>query len=91
MPRNAQTIIDHADELAARFEEAEPNPVDDETHAALTKLRTAVVDRGRAEAALQEAVQDVITAGASWTLIGTILGTSRQAAQKRFGAARSTS
>lgn len=91
MPRNAQTIIDHAHELAARFEDAEPNPVDDETQDALTKLRTAVVDRGRAEAALHDAVHAAITAGASWTLIGTVLGTSRQAAQKRFGAARKAS
>lgn len=88
MPRNAQTIIDHAHELAALFESAEPNPVDDDAQEALTRLRSAVVERGRAEAELLEAVQAAAVAGASWALIGAVLGTSRQAAQKRYGAGR---
>ena len=65
MPRNAQSIIDHADQLAARFEAAEPNPISDDGHAAVTRARGA---------------------GVSWSVLATVLGTSRQAVQQRYGA-----
>lgn len=85
MPRNAQSIIDHADELAAAFEVAEPKPLDDDQHAAVFDLRDAVVERGRAEAKVQAAVTRARAAGVSWTVLATVLGTSRQAAQQRYG------
>ena len=86
MPRNAQSIIDHADQLAARFEAAEPNPISDDGHAAVAALRDAVVERGRAEARILAAVTQARGAGASWSVLATVLGTSRQAVQQRYGA-----
>lgn len=85
MPRNAQSIIDHADELAAAFEAAEPNPLDDDQHAAVSDLRDAVVERGRAEAKVQAGVTRARAAGVSWSVLAAVLGTSRQAAQQRYG------
>ena len=37
-----------------------------------------------AEQELRDAVRDAFDGGSSWLTIGTILGTSRQAAQRRF-------
>lgn len=85
MPRTAQTIIDHADDLAARFEAAEPNPVGDAGQAAVLDLRSAVVDRGRAEARILAAVTRARAEGVSWAVLAATLGTTRQAAQQRYG------
>lgn len=90
MPRNAQSIIDHADQLAAAFEVAEPKPLDEDQHAAVLGLRDAVVEHGRAEAKVQVAVTRARAAGASWAVLATVLGTSRQAAQQRYGGAEGT-
>ncbi len=88
MPRTAQTIIDHADELADRFESAEPNPLSDDAQAAVLDLRRAVVDRGRAEARILTAVTRARTEGVSWSVLAATLGTSRQAAQQRYSPTR---
>lgn len=90
MPRNAKTIIDHADELAAAFEVAEPKPLADDQHAAVFDLRDAVVERGRAEAQVQAAVTRARATGVSWAVLATVLGTSRQAAQQRYGGGEAT-
>lgn len=87
MPRNAQGIISHADELAATFEVAEPNPLDDAQHAAVFDLRDAVIERGRAEAKVQAAVTRARAANVSWAVLAAVLGTSRQAAQQRYSSA----
>ena len=39
MPRSVQEILDHADELAARFEDYEPAEGDERDLAAYTSLR----------------------------------------------------
>lgn len=85
MPRSAQTIIDHADELAARFETEEARPLPEPAQAAMADLRDAVLERGQAEAHINAAVATAHEAGASWSAIAVMLGTSRQAAQKRYG------
>jgi hypothetical protein len=38
MPRTVQEILDHADELAARFEDYEPNPGDERDLEALAAV-----------------------------------------------------
>jgi hypothetical protein len=53
--------------------------------AAVGDLRHAVVDRGRAEEQMRAAVARARVAGASGSVLAATLGTSRQAAQKRFG------
>lgn len=84
MPRSIQDILDHADELARRFEEYEP----DEAHEIPVEeylLRRAVLSRARGERQVVEAIVAARSAGISWARIGEILGTSAQAAQQRYG------
>jgi hypothetical protein len=88
MPRTAQEILDHADELAARFENAEPGELRDAT--ALRAVRDAVLARAAAEANLVEAVAHARRDGHSWAAIGAMVGTSGEAARQRYGHAVTT-
>jgi len=85
MPRTAQEILDHADELAARFEQAEPADVRDAT--ALRAVRDAVLARADAERNLGDAVVRARHDGHSWAAIGAMVGTSGEAARQRYGQA----
>ena len=85
MPRTAQEILDHADELAARFEQAEPADVRDAT--ALRAVREAVLARAEAERDLGDAVVRARHEGHSWAAIGAMVGTSGEAARQRYGQA----
>jgi hypothetical protein len=84
MPRSIQDILDHADELARRFEDYEPAP-DDEVDVAEHLLRGAALARARTEHQIAEAVVAARAAGLPWKRIGEQLGTSAQAAQQRYG------
>mgnify|MGYP001328541689 CR=1 FL=1 len=85
MPRSVQDILDHADELAKRFEDYDPHPDDQRDPAALQQLRAAVLERSDAERAIRTAVDQARTDGYSWNLIGTMLGTTGEAARQRYG------
>jgi hypothetical protein len=85
MPRSIQEILDHADELAHRFEDLDPEeameiPVEEYL------LQRAVVSRARCERQLLDAVAQARAKGISWQRIGELVGTSAQAAQQRYGA-----
>lgn len=84
MPRSVQDILDHADELAKRFEDYEPSS-DDEVAVAEYLLRRAALARARSERQIAEAVDAARRAGISWKRIGVELGISAQAAQQRSG------
>jgi hypothetical protein len=84
MPRSIQEILDHADELAQRFEEYEPKE-GDERPVEEYLLQRAALDRARSERQIVEAVIAARAAGTSWQKIGSLLGTSAQAAQQRYG------
>jgi uncharacterized NAD(P)/FAD-binding protein YdhS len=47
---------------------------------------TAADEQLKAAAALNRAVREARRAGLSWADVGDLLGTTRQAAQQRFGA-----
>ena len=85
MPRSIQEILDHADELAQRFEDYEPAD-GDERPVEEYLLQRAAVARARSERQIVEAVTAARTAGIRWSKIGELLGTSAQAAQQRYGA-----
>ena len=82
MPRSLQEILEHADELGRRFEEHEPNDVRDA--APLHAIREAVIERAATERRVAEAVASAREAGVSWSAIGSMLGTSGEAARKRY-------
>jgi len=85
MPRSVQEILDHADELAARFERYEPAAEDERDPAVYAALRTAVVSRSDAERAIKNAVEQARSHGYSWAFIGKLIGTSGEAARQRYG------
>ncbi len=85
MPRSIQEILDHADELAERFENYEPS-AGDERPVEEYMLERAALDRARGERQVIDAVIAARAAGASWKRIGSLLGTSAQAAQQRYAA-----
>lgn len=84
MPRSIQEILDHADELARRFQDYEPSS-EDEVSVAEYLLRRAALARARSERQVLEAVDSARRAGISWSRIGAELGVSAQAAQQRYG------
>lgn len=83
MPRSLQEILDHADELERRFDEHEPTDVRDA--APLHAIRDAVTERAATERRVAETVAAAREAGVSWSAIGGMLGTSGEAARKRYG------
>ena len=83
MPRSMQDILDHADELAKRFENYDPSPAD-EIGAAEYLLRRAALARARSERQVADAVDAARRAGISWKRIGKELGISAQGAQQRY-------
>ena len=85
MPRSIQEILDHADELARRFEEYEPGD-GDERPVEEYLLQRAALARAQGERRVVEAVVAARNAGIPWAKIGQLLGTSAQAAQQRYGA-----
>jgi hypothetical protein len=85
MPRSIQEILDHADELAQRFEDYEPSD-SDERPVEEYVLERAVIAQARGEREILDAVTAARAKGISWQRIGEILGTSAQAAQQRYGA-----
>ncbi len=85
MPRSIQEILDHAQELARRFEEYEPSE-GDERPVEEYLLSRAALARARSERQIIDAVVAARHAGISWARIGDLLGTSAQAAQQRYSA-----
>ena len=84
MPRTVDEILQHADELAARFESYEPNPADELDTGAVALLRAAVAERSQAERHLIDAIRKAREAGMPWSAIGTFVGTSGEAARQRY-------
>jgi hypothetical protein len=85
MPRTVDEILQHADQLAARFEDYEPNPADELDPGAVTLLRAAIQERSDAERHVLDAIKAARTAGISWSAIGRFVGTSGEAARQRYG------
>jgi hypothetical protein len=85
MPRTVQEILDHAEELAHRFEDYDPDATDAPENIGLNAVRDAVIARSQAELALAKAVRAAHRAGHSWQSIGAMLGTSGEAARQRYG------
>ena len=84
MPRSIQDILDHADELAARLENYDPE-TGDERPVEEYLLERAALARARSERQIVDAVTTARSKNVSWQRIGELLGTSAQAAQQRYG------
>ena len=84
MPRSVDKILQHADELAERFENYEPSPDDELDAGAVVLLRAAVQERSSAERHLIEAIRAARRSGMPWSAIGTFVGTSGEAARQKY-------
>lgn len=85
MPRTVDEIINQAEELAVRFEGHEPDAAAVRDATALREVRKAFLSRAAAEQRVTEAVERARADGHSWASIGTMLGTSGEAARQRYG------
>ena len=85
-------IPDHIDptddEALARWmesDEFDPSPADFRDATPLRRIVAADEALAQARAHLDTEVRAAHSAGLSWTVIGAVLGISRQAARQRFG------
>jgi hypothetical protein len=85
MPRTVDEIIDQAEELAARFEDHEPDGTAIRDATALREVRTAFLARAAAERRMASAVEMARAGGQTWASIGAMLGTSGEAARQKYG------
>lgn len=85
MPRSAEEILAQADELGRRFEDYEPGPGDGRDASALREVAAAFAQLARSQRSLAAAVSAAREQGHSWSAIGTMLGTSGEAARQRYG------
>ena len=85
MPRTTQEILEQAEELAARFENHEPDSANINDAGSLRALRIAFLARADAESDLVDAVGTARSDGHSWAAIGAMVGTSGEAARQRYG------
>jgi len=85
VPRTVQDILNHADELARRFETYEPAQADERDAQLFAALRDAALSRSDAERSIRAAVDDAREHGYSWAFIGSLLGTSGEVARQGYG------
>ena len=85
MPRTVDEILQHADDLAARFKDYEPDPAHELDPGALALLRPPIQELSDAERQVLEAIRAARVAGMSWSAIGLFVGTSGEAARQRYG------
>jgi hypothetical protein len=85
MPRSIDEILRQADDLADRFEKHDPDTDRVKDAAALRALRKSFKNRAEAERSLAKAVSTARAEGHSWAAIGTMIGTSGEAARQRYG------
>lgn len=87
MPRTTEEILAHADELARQAEDYEPKPGDRDRVPPEVRLRLAALKRAEAEVEVKAAVAEARQGGLSWAKVGSVLGTSGQAASQRYAQA----
>lgn len=85
MPRSVADILAHADSYAQRFETWEPDPANIKDAKPLAQLRRAFEHATQAQCAVVDAVAEARREGFSWALIGTMVGTTGEAARQRYG------
>jgi len=84
-------MADMTDDLTDWIENANngegPTPVSTIRRAGMDRLLHAIQERADAETRLTEAVISAHDEGASWALIGSLLGMTRQGAHQRYALA----
>jgi hypothetical protein len=88
MPRSAEEIMAHADELADQFEDYDPAAGTGKDARALWDVAAAFRRAAVSARDLAAAVSVARAEGHSWAAIGAMLGTSGEAARQRYGTGR---
>lgn len=90
MPRSIHELISdaEAEALADRFERYEPRPEDELDITIYLGLRDAAAKKLAVEREIYDLVLSAREGGFSWNLIGTLLGTSGEAARQRYGSSQ---
>lgn len=83
--RSVEDIIQDAEALADRFEQWEPSSTGAVDGGPIRAVHEAFQHAADAQRKLAEAVTTARTAGFSWAYIGSVTGTSGEAARKRYG------
>ena len=86
MPKSVQEVIDNLEnyqEMIVKFAPSSEHEVDAET---FRQLREAALERIKLEKQIAMLVNQARENNFSWSFIGTILGTSGEAARQRYGA-----
>jgi hypothetical protein len=65
-----------------------PDPIGSYSGSALTALKAAIHERARLDDLITATVNQAHSEGASWTMIGALLGISRQAAHAKYATVR---
>lgn len=84
MPKSTEEILAHADVLAKGFEDYEPSELELQFADQLADIHRWVVNRATAEKNIVDAIRSARKAGAPWDVIGSILGTSGEAARQKY-------
>jgi len=84
MPRSVKEILEQAEVLADRFATIDPRRHNDARAEGWAALHRATLDRAASDSAIATAVQRVRDNGQSWEAIGQKLGTSGEAARRRY-------
>jgi len=85
MGRSTREILENAEALAKRFEEWESDPARLRDAIAIRELHRAFQQAAQAQQEVVERVAAARGEGLSWAQIGAVMGTSGEAARKRFG------
>ena len=86
MPKSIQEVINNLDHYLVMVEQFEPSPENEVDAETFRLLREAALERIEVEKRIAVLVSQARENNFSWNFIGTILGTSGEAARQRYSA-----
>lgn len=85
MPKSVEDILANAENLSKSIREFEPSKKDEKDVRVFKALQNAAMQRSLVEKNLVKQINKARDNGYSWSLIGSFLGTSGEAARQRYG------
>jgi len=85
MPKSVEDILANAENLSKRIKEYEPTKKDEKNVKVFKALQEAAMQRSLVEKNLVKQIIKARANGYSWSLIGSFLGTTGEAARQRYG------
>ena len=85
MPKSVEDILANAENLSKRIRDFEPSKKDEKDVKVFKALQDAAMQRSLVEKNLVKQIKKARANGYSWSLIGSFLGTTGEAARQRYG------